>query len=677
MTPTTVDWKTLLRDRRWVALAVLAAVLVAIAYQRPAAFALDLTSPAHGVLLEGWFLPEQGPRGPFRWTTSPATLRLPAQAAAWQPARAVLTLSAPRPEGEATPVPVEAWVNGRRMQSWQVGSSPEEHAIDLEPGLAGWTGAIVLELRAPTFTVPSDLRPLSMLVEAVRVELVGEGWHWPPPHAAAIIVALTALVYLWLRSLGISKSAATLTSVVVLAASLILVLFARPWAVPLTSRALLLFVTVGLAAEATLFQPHHSPSLRTYRLVAFGLRLAIAHTPGDRDNFIAFKMMLENVTRYGVARAYDLDPVVGAYPPLHHYLLAAAGNLYWLLASPELDMASRRLNFVMKIPTIMLDMAILATILRYALGRTATRRALLIGLAYAFNPGIVYVVAYHGQLGDPLFTLGVLLGVAGILAGRGAVAGAGAAAGLLTKPQAAAFAPFLLIAGLRHLRPPRALARAVIAGSVVTVAVLTPFVLAGTVPDMVRTVSTTIGHGPRISSLAFNLWWLVGWGRVWSIKDTELLLGLVPYRTVGLVLYFGLAQGLIVWKAWTARRKGDLALLAAFAGMAFFMLPTQIHENYLFPTFALLAIAAVHDTRAWRLTGVLMATWTVNLITYDPTLLGGLAPGSPSQISPLFALQLAMVLVNGAVFVVWLWWVLRLGRDDRPASVSRSKMTVQ
>lgn len=683
MTPMALGWKTLVRDWRWLALAALAAALVALIYQRPTPFTLDLASPSHALLLERWFPAEQGPAGAFRWTTSPASLRLPAQVAAFQPAHVDLTLSAPRPEGEPIPVPVEAWVNGRLMQSWAVGVAPEEHTIEVEPGLVGWTGAIVLDLHAPTFSVPTDLRPLSLLVSAVRVEPAGRGLHWPPPHAAALAAALAALTYLWLRRMGAGQRAAALAVLALLAALAALLLAARPWAVPLISRVLLLELAAGLATEAVLAHRGRQPSLVAYRwvaalfLVAFGLRLAVAHSPGDSANFMAFKMMLENVTRNGVARAYDLDPVVGAYPPLHHYLLAAAGHLYRLLASPELDMISRRLHFAMKMPTILLDTAILAVILRYALQRTSTASALRIGAAYAFNPAIVYVVAYHGQLGDPLYTLGVLLGVVGILSSHGVQAGIGAAVGLLTKPQAAAFAPYLLAAGVRHLRPPRELRRALVAGLALAAAVLLPFLLAGTVPDMLRTVSTTIGHGPRISSLAFNLWWLVGWGRVWSIQDTELLLGLVSYRAVGLALYFGLAQGLIVWKAWTVRRPGDLALLAAFAGMAFFMLPTQIHENYLFPTFALLAVAAVHETRARWLTGILLLTWVVNLATYDPTVLGDLAPASPELISPLFPLQLLAVLVNVAVFVVWLVWVLRMGRDETPAQVSRAKIAVQ
>ena len=149
----------------------------------------------------------------------------------------------------------------------------------------------------------------------------------------------------------------------------------RPLVTPVADRLLYLLAVACLLTELSHRLGGREMSLRTYRwlallfFTAFAIRLVLSHTPGDRDNFIAFKMMLENVTRRGIAAAYEIDPVIGAYPPLHHYLLAIPGNLYRLFVSPEFDIVSRRLNFLMKQPTIVLDMLILVTILAYALPR--------------------------------------------------------------------------------------------------------------------------------------------------------------------------------------------------------------------------------------------------------------------------------------------------------------------
>ena len=176
--------------------------------------------------------------------------------------------------------------------------------------------------------------------------------------------------------------------------------------------------------------------------------------------------------------------------------------------------------------------------------------------------------------------------------------------------------------------------RALVAGGVTALIVLTPFLLAGTVGQMIRTVSTTIGHGPRIVSNAFNIWWLWGWGKAWEIKDFWPFIGPITYRSVGLVLFFVIAYGLVLWKLWRVRRTGDIAMLAAFVGLCFFMLPTEIHENYLFPTFGLLALAAVHDRRAWILTGILATTWFFNLTTTDVTIIRPLAQDWPASSRP-------------------------------------------
>lgn len=666
-----LPWKSLLRDRFGVALALLTGLLVLIAYQQPVNFRLDLASRWHNTLLEHWFPVESGAGGPYRWTSSPATLRLPGLAGAFQRTRVTLDVSAPRPEDEPSPVPVEAWINGRLMQTWQLNNDTSQQVIEGDASLTGWAGTVNLVLSAPTFAPPADLRPLAVLVNAVRVETLPEGWQWPPLPVSLYLIGAVVTAYAWLRRLGSGRQVAGGLALLLLAAFAWLLFWERPAATWLVVRIWTIQLVAWLLAELAARRRGNAPDLALLRfasalfLLAFAIRFVLAHAPGDHDNFIAFKMMLETVTRHGVARAYDLDPIVGAYPPLHHYLLAAAGGLYQLLMSPELDMSSPRLDLAMKLPTILLDMLILLVILRYAAAQTSLARSRWIAAAYAFSPGIIYVVAFHGQLGDPLYTLGVLVGVVGILLNRGSVAGAGSAAGLLTKPQAAAFAPFLLTAGVRHLSPRRQIVQALLVGSALAGAVLLPFAFAGTLHDMLRTISTTIGHGPRISSLAFNVWWLVGWGHVWSIKDTELVAGLISYRMIGLFVYFGLAQGLIVVQTWRARGKAELALLAAFAGMAFFMLPTQIHENYLFPTIALLGVAMVHNRSAVWLTLILNVTWGINLLTYDTRLLGPLAPVSPEQISPLFPLQLAATLVNVAVFVVWIIWVLRMGRVDR------------
>jgi len=91
--------------------------------------------------------------------------------------------------------------------------------------------------------------------------------------------------------------------------------------------------------------------------------------------------------------------------------MALIGWLYRTFVSPEFDVESSRLNFLMKMPTIVFDMLIVVVIMVYAARQRDTRAALLAGAAYAFNPGVIYTTAYNGQLGDPLYALFVTLAV--------------------------------------------------------------------------------------------------------------------------------------------------------------------------------------------------------------------------------------------------------------------------
>jgi len=264
-----------------------------------------------------------------------------------------------------------------------------------------------------------------------------------------------------------------------------------------------------------------------------------------------------------------------------------------------------------------------------------------------------------------------IAGVA-LLNGRAATFGAAAVLALLTKPQASAFLPFFAVAALRYLPHGEAphegdspgtnvkiWTRVALGGAVAALLMLAPFLLAGTLGEMVNTVSTTIGHGPRISSNAYNIWWLLGWGNAWEIKDTELLFGLVSYRLIGLVLLFGIANGLLAWKAWKARDRRTMGVLAVFAGLAFFVLPTEIHENYLFPTIPLLALATVHERGAWRAWAILSVTWFFNLVFVDVDLMDAVSSALPGFGALVFPTQVGACAVNIGVLAWWTWKVVK------------------
>jgi hypothetical protein len=145
----------------------------------------------------------------------------------------------------------------------------------------------------------------------------------------------------------------------------------------------------------------------------------------------------------------------------------------------------------------------------------------------------------------------------------------------------------------------------------------------------------------------------------------ETILG-VPMVKIGAVLFFA-AVAFALWFRHRVKHPDVLWLTAAFLAFSFFMFPTQMHERYLFPFFALLlpAIAAYRPAR-W-LTAALSITYTWNLlvvfiiITHDQGRYGtpGLLLGNFWGGSFIVALlQVALYVGMG----VWFWKMLHQRR---------------
>jgi len=629
--------------------------------------------------------------------------------------RLTLGLTAPRPD--ATPgIPVTITVNGRMLGApLLIGPGVSPHTFELDAATLGAAGNLYVSVQAPTFTPRSDTRSLGVMLSRFEVTPALSGPFLPAVPVLLTLTLAAALSHAWLLRLGTAPKTAFAIGVGLVVVFTAGLLFARPVIALFNLRILYTLVVALVGSELTIrlggFQFDRTACRRTALLFlgAFALRMVLAHSAGDPGNFIAFKMMIAQVAQTGVAHIYELDPVVGAYPPVHHYDWELISFVYRTFVSPDFNLDSTRLNFIMKMPTITLDMLITSVIMVYAArqraftlmsqrrrwpggrafgptrwdaplqgeaasgDRKGPRAALLAGAAYALHPGIIYTTAWNGQLGDPIYALWLTLAVVALLNGRAAVFGAAAALALLTKPQASAFLPFFAVGALRYL--PRSAAahsageslarqlfspervrtwtRAAIGAAGAALLVLAPFLLAGTLGQMLNTVATTIGHGARISSNAYNIWWLLGWGRAWEIKDTELLFGLVSYRLIGLVLLFGIANGLLVWKGWHAKDRRAMLVLAVFAGLAFFMLPTEIHENYLFPTIPLLALATVHERGSWRAWAILSVTWLFNLVFVDADLMDALAAAWPGFDALVFPIQVSACVLNIGVLLVW------------------------
>jgi Gpi18-like mannosyltransferase len=299
--------------------------------------------------------------------------------------------------------------------------------------------------------------------------------------------------------------------------------------------------------------------------VSVAARLVLIPRRGFAGDVRLLVSWAERIAATGPAHFYD-TPTEANYPAAL-YLLWPLGSLF----------DGETLRVMIKAISLPFDLAIGALI--YGIARRwfrPAKAAFAAGL-YLLNPGTLIAGVYFGQI-DAVGTLGFLVAAIATADGAYAIAGFSAAMGALVKPQFALAGTIVTVAALRELsRRGRALPALLALGGVVLATVAVTFPLQLSVADVSETISSSAARQPYVSVNAINLWGLVfGFGH----RD-------------GMLFYVG-AIGFVVvlvMLLWRLRERTDLIATLAIASLvsiAFFYVPTRIHERYLFPALALL-----------------------------------------------------------------------------------------
>jgi hypothetical protein len=426
------------------------------------------------------------------------------------------------------------------------------------------------------------------------------------------------------------------------------------------------------------------------------LRVAALPLPGTRDVGI-WKIWTYNATihrpttLYGVGGSpperrvlsYHGAEIVVDYPPLALYELAVVGRAYRFFRPQLVD--DVWLTIAIKVPLVLCELGFI--LLAFAIVRSGIDAAAArwVAAAYWLSPAAIFDASMLGYL-DPLF---VLPAVASIVAGASAwpfIAGALFAVAVLTKAQALIMAPALAVAlwasGERRARG-LPFVRAATGGGVTALAIIMPVVSVGAGPNMIGALQSLTRHD-LLSGNACNLWWIVGW--VLRVRYSFASLGLWPAivaparilaisrvvelgypnpRLVGMVF----TTSAVVWAMWTARRARDqmvMFALAAFIVHAYATLSAQVHENHVFPTIPLLAIAAAARPR------LRPVFWAMNVIVaLNLNLFYGVSEHVDGWAVPrgitVIDLTVWLALINCGVLV---WHAARLNRECSTAAAS-------
>ncbi|MEP6680545.1 MAG: phospholipid carrier-dependent glycosyltransferase, partial [Chloroflexota bacterium] len=389
------------------------------------------------------------------------------------------------------------------------------------------------------------------------------------------------------------------------------------------------------------------------------------------------------------------------YPPGYMYVLWVGGTMAAIFGPAAAAVLA-------KAPGILADLGVAwllfrigrrwgAELLSRAIGARHARAGETLGLAaaavYLFNPGTLFNSAVWGQI-DSLGSLALLATIYLLARGRTEAAAVAAVVAMLIKFQFAFAIPIVAVVGIkRHLagrstdaeldgrpEPIRALASLAV-GTVTLVAMLLPFRMPLWSPNPTETTLVTkffeasgtyAGLAINAFSMWRNVWSGLGNTNQWGNDEVPLfsLAGVtVDWRLVGVLLFAAVAL-IALWQV--ARRDDITGLLIAslVIAVAFFVLPTRVHERYLFPALVL-AAPLVLRRPSWA---VLYATlsllffanvywvYTTDWSYVGPNVLNPGVGGAPMVREPFLASTLLsdagvyLLAAAGVGALAWLIW---------------------
>jgi dolichyl-phosphate-mannose-protein mannosyltransferase len=334
-------------------------------------------------------------------------------------------------------------------------------------------------------------------------------------------------------------------------------------------RPLILLLAVLAAAAA----------LRAY-LLPFPASCASAGCETDLELLRQFSVRLADVGPhdYYLAR-YD------HYLPGYLYVLWGIGALHEAFFA---DISTSTYFIILKLPANFFDFAT-AFLIYKTLSKRMSVYAAIAGCAfYLFNPAIFYNSAVWGQF-EAAQTFFMFAAIYLLLARKPELAAISMAVAVLVKAQAVGLVPVFALALLMRTPPRRILSSAAVGLAVLFFIQLPFFPRDPFFGGMVSLARQTMNNYPFTSLNAWNLWEIVGGV---PKGDATTWLG-ITYQTWGIILWLA-AQGAAAF--WLFRRPRDdwsTYWAASLALFAFFILPTRIHERYLFPFFAFFLVAAM------------------------------------------------------------------------------------
>jgi Gpi18-like mannosyltransferase len=410
--------------------------------------------------------------------------------------------------------------------------------------------------------------------------------------------------------------------------------------------------------DINLFEKREILALAGLLSLSFLIRFLLFPTQGYVNDLNTFASWFNTAAEHGPRVFYSVVSWCD-YPPLNVYFFWGFGSLAKALSLSGIP----AIYSIIKLLPNLFDIATAFLIYVFVRKRLDFKSALLASALYAFNPAVVFNAAVWGQF-DAIYTFLLVLSLMLALASKPEFSAVTFTLGILTKPQGIALLP--LIAFLIFKKHGwRRLLTSILAGAATLFVVIIPFEWSNPV-TFLSNIYFGAYSGYEVTSVnAFNTWAL---GGLWVPDGNFFVLG---WTLFGAFTVFTLY---VLHKRFNA--SGEmLVLFSAFMLLfGFFMLPTRIHERYLFPAISMLTLMFPFIKKTRPLYVVLTATLFTNVsyVLYWLNVYAGLPYGPNLSWDPVV---IAVSLINLLVFlyVLVLMWDELKGRSWlKPPTTGRS-----
>ncbi len=326
-------------------------------------------------------------------------------------------------------------------------------------------------------------------------------------------------------------------------------------------------------------------------VLAVLLRVIVALAyEGYATDIACFKGWAAGAYEFGPAGFYT-SGIFCDYPPGYMYVLYGLGFLRELLG---LDTGSAAFTLLIKLPSILAEVALGLFVCRLASKQLGRTFGLLCGAFLLFNPALFFNSSVWGQI-DAFFLLFIVLCLYYLRKENFWLGALFFAISLLLKPQAIMLAPVVGLCYVLPLFKKGETGRALL-GLLGGAAIMAAVFVAGVLPFtgdqpytwIIEKYIGVVNYYPYASLNAFNLYALVGGN--WAPASEPFLL--LDYQTWG-IIFIGLVCIAVVILQWRSRAQRSTFDIAAFLIISVYMLAHAMHERYLLPACVFLLLAYV------------------------------------------------------------------------------------